>query len=71
VQNKPQAFADKSFVLVSINYRLLLKVTLKQMAGDVAKAMDRGRVGVTPFVAIPDLFSYNKCVQGMACTTHL
>ena len=71
VQNKPQVFADKSFVLVSINYRLLPKVTIKQMAQDVAKAMDRGRVGVTPFVAIPDLFSYNKCAQGMACTSHL
>src|SRR6476659_6103154 len=39
VQKKPQAFADKGFVFVSINYRLLPKVTIKQMAGDVAKAI--------------------------------
>jgi arylformamidase len=39
VQKKPQAFAAKGFVFVSINYRLLPKVTIKQMAGDVAKAI--------------------------------
>src|SRR5688500_9352950 len=31
VQKKPQAFADKGFVFVSINYRLLPDVTIKQM----------------------------------------
>lgn len=40
VKTKPRAFADKDFVFVSINYRLLPdKVTIKQMAGDVAKAI--------------------------------
>ena len=40
VQKKPQAFVDKGFVFVSINYRLLPdNVTIKQMAGDVAKAI--------------------------------
>src|SRR6266542_3364800 len=39
VQKKPQAFADKGFVFVSINYRLLPKATIKQMAEDVAKAI--------------------------------
>src|SRR5262245_57400817 len=39
VHHKPQAFADKSFVFVSINYRLLPKATIKQMAQDVAKAI--------------------------------
>src|SRR5262249_3993797 len=40
VHHKPQAFADKGFVLVSSNYRLLPgKVTIKQMAGDVARAI--------------------------------
>lgn len=39
VQKKPQAFVDKGFVFVSINYRLLPDVTIKQMAGDVAKAI--------------------------------
>jgi acetyl esterase/lipase len=40
VHKKPQAFADKGFVFISINYRLLGdKVTIKQMAQDVAKAI--------------------------------
>ena len=40
VDKKPQAFADKGFVFVSINYRLLPNnVTIKQMACDVAKAI--------------------------------
>jgi len=39
VHNKPQAFTDKGFVFVSINYRLLPTVTIKQMAEDVAKAI--------------------------------
>jgi arylformamidase len=40
VDRKPQAFVDKGFVFVSINYRLLPNnVTIKQMAGDVAKAI--------------------------------
>jgi arylformamidase len=39
VQKKPQVFVDKGFVFVSINYRLLPKVTIKQMAQDVAKAI--------------------------------
>src|SRR5262245_23259333 len=39
VHGKPQAFADKGFVFVSVNYRLLPKATIKEMAGDVAKAI--------------------------------
>lgn len=39
VQTKPQAFVDKGFIFVSINYRLLPAATIKQMAGDVAKAI--------------------------------
>jgi len=39
VHHKPQAFADKGFVFVSINYRLLPKATIQQMAQDVAKAI--------------------------------
>jgi acetyl esterase/lipase len=38
VGHKPQAFADKGLVLVSINYRLVPEVTLQKMMGDVAKA---------------------------------
>ncbi|HEX4131186.1 MAG TPA: alpha/beta hydrolase [Pirellulales bacterium] len=39
VNNKPQAFADRGYVLVSINYRLLPEATIQQMAQDVAKAI--------------------------------
>jgi arylformamidase len=39
VHNKPQAFAERGFLFVSINYRLLPTVTIKQMAEDVAKAI--------------------------------
>ena len=39
VSKKPHVFTDKGFVFVSINYRLLPDVTIKQMAGDVAKAI--------------------------------
>ena len=39
VHTKPRAFTDKGFVFVSINYRLLPKATIKQMAADVAKAI--------------------------------
>jgi acetyl esterase/lipase len=39
VQTKPQVFVDRGMVFVSINYRLLPKATIKQMAGDLAKAI--------------------------------
>ncbi len=39
LQRKPQAFVDQGFVFVSINYRLVPEVTVKEMAGDIAKAI--------------------------------
>ena len=39
MQHKPQALVDRGFVFVSINYRFVPDVTLKQMMGDVAKAI--------------------------------
>jgi acetyl esterase/lipase len=40
VDHKPQAFTDRGFVFVSVNYRLLGdRVTIKQMAQDVARAI--------------------------------
>src|SRR5476651_1253260 len=39
VHHKPKAFADKGFVFVSINYRFIPNVAIKQMIGDVAKAI--------------------------------
>lgn len=39
VQKKPQAFVDKGFVFVSTNYRFVPNVTVKEMTGDIAKAI--------------------------------
>lgn len=39
VAAKPWAFVDRGFVFVSINYRFIPNVTMKQMAADVAKAI--------------------------------
>jgi arylformamidase len=39
VQKKPQAFVDRGFVFVSANYRFVPDVTVKEMAGDIAKAI--------------------------------
>lgn len=39
VAGKPQAFVDRGFVFVSVNYRLLPDVTIRQIAADVAKAI--------------------------------
>lgn len=39
VQQKPQAFTDKGFVFVSTNYRFVPSVTVKEMTGDIAKAI--------------------------------
>jgi acetyl esterase/lipase len=39
VQQKPQAFADRGFVFVSINYCFVPQVTIQEMTGDVARAI--------------------------------
>jgi len=39
VQLKPQAFADKGYLFVAINYRFVPEVTVKEMTADVAKAI--------------------------------
>lgn len=39
VQKKPQAFVDRGFVFVSTNYRFVPNVTVKEMTGDIAKAI--------------------------------
>src|SRR5437879_454546 len=39
VQKKPQAFVDRGFVFVSANYRFVPRVTVKEMAGDIARAI--------------------------------
>ena len=39
VDKKPQAFTDRGFVFISVNYRLLPDATITQMGQDVAKAI--------------------------------
>ncbi|HET6409419.1 MAG TPA: alpha/beta hydrolase [Chthoniobacteraceae bacterium] len=39
VKQKPQAFAERRFVFVSVNYRLLPKVTMGDIVRDVAKSV--------------------------------
>ncbi|MBK8036564.1 MAG: alpha/beta hydrolase [Verrucomicrobiaceae bacterium] len=39
LQQKPQAFVDKGFVLVSVNYRLVPAVTVKDIMADLAKSV--------------------------------
>jgi arylformamidase len=39
VQKKPEAFVEKGFVFVSTNYRFVPNVTVKEMTGDIAKAI--------------------------------
>lgn len=39
VQSKPQAFVDKGFIFVSVNYRFVPQVTVKEMTADIAKAI--------------------------------
>lgn len=39
LQKKSQAFVEKGFVLVSLNYRFIPAVTLKDMMGDLAKGV--------------------------------
>ncbi len=39
VQSKPNVFVENGYVFVSINYRFVPEATVKEMAGDVAKAI--------------------------------
>ena len=39
VQKKPQAFVDKGYVFVATNHRFFPNVTVKDMTGDIAKAI--------------------------------
>jgi acetyl esterase/lipase len=73
VQTKPQAFVDRGFIFVSINYRLLPEATIKQMAGDVAKAMrwtceHAKEYGGNPGVVIVGGHSAGAQLAALVCT---
>jgi acetyl esterase/lipase len=56
VQVEPQAFVEKGFVFVSINYRLLPNASIKEMAGDVARAIRWVHDHAQEYGGDPDLF---------------
>jgi hypothetical protein len=39
VQDKPRAFVAKGFLFISVNYRLVPDVTVREMAGDIGRAV--------------------------------
>ena len=67
VQKKPQAFVDNGFVFVSTTYRFVPEVTVKEMAGDIAKAIRWTRVHANDFGGDPDRI----IVMGHSAGAHL
>jgi arylformamidase len=67
VQKKPQAFVDQGFVFVSINYRFVPNVTVKEMTGDVAKAIRRAHDHAKEHGGDPD----SIFVMGHSAGAHL
>ncbi|OWK39172.1 alpha/beta hydrolase [Fimbriiglobus ruber] len=73
VDVKPQAFVDKGYVFVSVNYRLYPDVTVGQMAGDVAKAIrwvhdHAGNYGGDPDALIVTGHSAGAQLAALVCT---
>jgi arylformamidase len=54
VDEKPGAFVAKGYVFISVNYRLLQEATIKQMAGDVARAIRWARENAKDHRGDPD-----------------
>ncbi|HZK82401.1 MAG TPA: alpha/beta hydrolase, partial [Humisphaera sp.] len=67
MQNKPQTFVDKGFVFVSTTYRFLPNVTVKQMTGDIAKAIRWVHEHAKEFGGDPDTIF----VMGHSAGAHL
>ena len=72
---KPQAFVDQGFVFISVNYRLFPNATIKQIAGDVAKAIrwtrDHARdYGGDPGTIIVMGHSAGAQLVALVCTDH-
>jgi arylformamidase len=55
VREKPQAFVDKNFVFVAANHRFFPDVTVKEMTGDIAKAIRWIRDHATEYGGDPKL----------------
>jgi arylformamidase len=54
MQHKPAAFVSRGYVLVSINYRTLPDVSLKEMMGDVASSLRWVRDNISKYRGNPD-----------------
>lgn len=67
LQKKPQAFVEKGYVLVSINYRFLPEVTLKEMMSDIAKAIRWVRENAAKHRGDPD----SLVIMGHSAGAHL
>jgi len=67
MQKKPQAFVDKGYVLVSLNYRFLPEVTLKDMMEDLAKGIGWVHEHAAEYGGNPD----SLVVMGHSAGAHL
>ena len=67
VQRKPKAFVERGLVFVSINYRFVPQVTVKEMTGDVAKAIRWARDHARDFGGDPNRIF----VMGHSAGAHL
>ncbi len=67
VQKKPQAFTDKGFVFVSTNYRFVPNVSVKEMTGDIAKAIRWAHDHASDFGGDPN----SLYVMGHSAGAHL
>jgi arylformamidase len=67
MQEKPRAFVEHGYVFVSINYRLMPEVTVKEMTGDVAKAIRWVREHAREYGGDPDAI----VVAGHSAGAHL
>jgi len=54
VDHKPQAFVDRGYVFVSTNYRFVPSVTIKEMAGDVARSIALVHSHITDYGGDPN-----------------
>jgi acetyl esterase/lipase len=73
VQRKPQALVDRGFVFVSTNYRFAPNVTIKEMTGDIAKAIrwthdHAGRYGGDPNTIFVMGHSAGAHLAALVCT---
>jgi acetyl esterase/lipase len=75
IQKKPEAFVEKGFVFVSTNYRFIPNVTVKEMTGDIAKALRWVHDHAKEYGGDPDTIfvmghSAGAHLAALVCTDH-